>query len=197
MNVADYPRNRLFSFDQHWAYVTTAERTTTGIAAHTYLQSALFAATSSKPTSFDRVVRRGTATSMVTNDVVSLSRAPFPTPVVPERPGSRARESGGKVKLSFILQLNRLDSPSPPPNKQLKMASRATRYLTPVFRSGPKPSRTAFRTSGRRGMASTASPSTHSSDLPWIVRALFHTPTLSPFWLKMIPPGPFPSCCGC
>lgn len=63
--------------------------------------------------------------------------------------------------------------------KKKQMASRATRYLTPVFRSGFRSSQTAFRASGRRGMATTASPSTRSSDLPWIVRALRHAPRFS------------------
>jgi len=90
---------------------------------------------------------------------------------------------GRKVKLSASTHsvssfrfncLNSLDTTSH--QQKNKMASRATRYLTPVFRSGFRSSQTAFRTSGRRGMATTASPSTQSSDLPWIVRALLHAP---------------------
>ena len=62
-----------------------------------------------------------------------------------------------------------------------KMASRATRHLTPIFRSSFRPSQIAFRAGGRRGMATTTSPSTGSSDMPWIVRALFHTPNFVTF----------------
>ena len=63
-----------------------------------------------EPTSFDRVVHLETAASTATNVI-------FPTPVVPERPGSRARESDRKVKLSFVLQLDHLNPPMPPSNK--------------------------------------------------------------------------------
>ncbi|KAF9646050.1 hypothetical protein BDM02DRAFT_319882 [Thelephora ganbajun] len=60
------------------------------------------------------------------------------------------------------------------------MASRATRYLAPVFRSGFRSSRTAFRASARRGMSTTSSPSTQSSDLPWVIGSgLVFVPTIA------------------
>ena len=66
------------------------------------------------------------------------------------------------------------------------MASRATGYLAPAFRSGFRSPRTGFRASERRGMATDSSHSTQFGDMPWIVRTLFHS---TPFAVAQSFPG--------
>ncbi|KAF9783254.1 hypothetical protein BJ322DRAFT_1069828 [Thelephora terrestris] len=61
------------------------------------------------------------------------------------------------------------------------MASRATRYLAPVFRSGFRSSRTTFRAgSGKRGMSTNSSQSKQSRDMPWLIcSGLVFVPTIA------------------